>query len=124
MIIDKTEIDKLIDEAKDATGAAERGPSETSVGKGAAAAEDVARLLRIRVPVIVRLAKRRTTVQAARKISQGTIIEFTKHIDDPLDLLINNRKIGEGVAVKCGERFGLLVGAIASPSKRIESLGA
>lgn len=84
---------------------------------------EVARLLKIRVPVIVRLAERRMSIAAARKLSLGMIIEFNKHVDDPLDLLINNRLIGRGETVKVGERFGLRISAIDDAAARIKSLG-
>jgi flagellar motor switch protein FliN/FliY len=84
---------------------------------------EVARLLKIRVPVIVRLAERRMTVSSARRLSLGMIIEFSKHVDDPLDLLINNHPIGKGETVKVGERFGLRISAIDDRAARIRSLG-
>ncbi|MCA9243556.1 MAG: FliM/FliN family flagellar motor switch protein [Phycisphaerales bacterium] len=123
MIIDQDEINKLLAEADDAAEVKPPPPKPAAKRARGPLPTEVARLLRIRVPVIVRLASRRTTVQTARKLSQGTIIEFSKRVDDPLDLLINNQKIGEGVAVKSEEHFGLRVTVIESPRKRIQSLG-
>lgn len=70
---------------------------------------DLARVLTLRVPVIVRLAQRTMSVGAIRKFSMGLILEFDKPVDEPLDLLVNNQRIGCGETVRIGERFGLRI---------------
>lgn len=85
---------------------------------------EVARILRIRVPVIAVLATKSMTVGAVRRLSPGMIIEFGKRIEDPLTLQINNETIGNGLTVRCGENFGLRVTAIGDTAQRIRSLGA
>lgn len=81
------------------------------------------RLLRLRVPVITQLAAHKMAVGAIRKLSVGTIIEFDKPIDRPLDLMVNNQAIANGEAVKVGERFGLRLKAVNDRAARIQSLG-
>lgn len=68
---------------------------------------DLHRILRLRVPVIVKLAERRINVQEVLQLSAGSIIEFFKGSNEELELLINNTTIGTGVAVKVGENFGI-----------------
>lgn len=87
------------------------------------AAGDVQRILRIRVPVIVKLAERRMNVQDVLKLNIGSIIEFDKGSDDPLELMVNNRSIGVGVAVKVGENFGLKVTAVGDVRALVEAMG-
>jgi flagellar motor switch protein FliN/FliY len=65
------------------------------------------RILQIRVPVIVKLAHRKISLQEVLRLSTGSIVEFYKSSDDPLELLINNKSIGVGIAVKVGENFGI-----------------
>ena len=89
----------------------------------ALASPDLARILKISVPVIVRIARRRMPIRAIRSLSAGAIVEFDTHVDEPLDLLINNRCIGQGHAVKVGENFGLRIGAINDAVQRIKSMG-
>ncbi len=125
MIIDQDEIEALLAQAN--------GMADETAGGGAATMEappmtvsvspEVARLLRIKVPVIVQLAARRMYISTVRKLSLGMILEFHKPIDEPLDLLISNRPIGRGDAVKVGEHFGLRVTAIRNPAARIKSMG-
>jgi flagellar motor switch/type III secretory pathway protein FliN len=84
----------------------------------------LARVLRLRVPVIVRLAERRMPLALIRDLSVGVIIEFLKAVDEPLELFINNHPIGHGSAVRVGENFGLRIAEICTPADRIRSLGA
>ncbi len=84
---------------------------------------ELQRLMRIQVPVIVKLAERRINVNEVLKLAAGSIIEFPKASDDPMELMINNRTIGTGVAVKVGENFGIRISQIGDPRSIIEALG-
>ncbi len=85
--------------------------------------EDVSTILQLQVPVIVRIGHRRMPVGEVLNLSPGSIIELTKGFDDPLDLMVNNRQIGQGTAVKVGEYFGLKVSAVGDAEDRIRALG-
>jgi flagellar motor switch protein FliN/FliY len=86
-------------------------------------AEDPARILRLQVPVIVRLAERTMPLSEIINLSTGAIIEFDKPLDAELDLMINNKRIGRGQAVKVGENFGLRLTSVGSVRDRIEAMG-
>lgn len=86
-------------------------------------APDVERLLKLKVPVIVKLAEKRITVSGALKFEIGTIIEFDKAADSELELMIRNKIIGYGEAVKVGENFGLRVHSICDVRETIQALG-
>jgi flagellar motor switch/type III secretory pathway protein FliN len=53
----------------------------------------------------------------------GAIIEFAKSSDEPLELLINNKPIGVGEAVKVGENLGLRLTQIGDVKTVIKSMG-
>ena len=57
------------------------------------------------------------------RLGNGAIIEFFKRSDEPLELLINNKPIGSGEAVKVGENFGLKITHIGDVKAVIRSLG-
>ena len=95
-------------------------------GSGAAApsaAGEIQRILKIEVPVIVKLAERKLTLAEVMRLGPGAIIEFIKSNDEPLELLINNKAIGLGDAVKVGENFGLKISQIGDVKEVIRSLG-
>ena len=90
----------------------------------AAAQPDLRRILQLEVPVIVKLAERKLTLGEVMRLGAGAIIEFSKSSDEPLELLINNKPIGVGDAVKVGENFGLKITQIGDVKEIIRSLGA
>jgi flagellar motor switch protein FliN/FliY len=85
---------------------------------------DLKRILRLEVPVIVKLAERKLTLGEVMRLGAGAIIEFSKSSDEPLELLVNNKAIGVGDAVKVGENFGLKITQIGDVQQIIRSLGA
>lgn len=83
----------------------------------------LAQILRIKVPVIVQLAQRRSAIGYVRRLTLGMIIEFSKQVDEMLELRINNRTVGRGEAVKVGEQLGLRISEIREPAERVRTLG-
>ncbi len=81
------------------------------------------RILRLEVPVIVKLAERRLAMSEVMRLGTGAIIEFFKSNEEPLELLINNKPIGCGEAVKVGENFGLKITQIGDVKAIIRTLG-
>ena len=81
------------------------------------------RILRLEVPVIVKLAERKLSMSEVLRLGVGAIIEFAKSSDEPLDLLINNKPIGVGEAVKVGENFGLRITQVGDVQTVIKSMG-
>ena len=85
---------------------------------------DLASLLRLEVPLIVRLGERTLPLAEVLALVPGSIVELPKRADEQLDLLVNNKQIGTGTAVKVGENFGLRISFLGDVRARIEALGA
>ena len=94
------------------------------IGAGGAGGNELGRILRIQVPVIVKLAERKLLLSEVMRLGTGAIIEFAKSSDEPLELLINNKTIGVGETVKVGENFGLRITQVGDVKQIIASLGA
>ncbi len=94
-----------------------RSPQSTT------SANELRRILHMHVPVIVKLAERKLTLSEVMRLGPGAIIEFIKSNEEPLELLINNKAIGLGDAVKVGENFGLKISQIGDVKEVIRSLG-
>ena len=84
---------------------------------------ELQRILRLQVPVIVKLAQRKITMSEVLRLGVGAIIEFAKSSDEPMELLINNKPIAVGEAVKVGENFGLRITQIGDVKEVIRSMG-
>jgi flagellar motor switch protein FliN/FliY len=127
MVVDQDELQAMANEAnspaEDAAPAAQPTEAPPAPAAPTAGSPDIARILRIHVPVIVRLASRRMPVGTLRQLSPGVIVELGKPVDEPLELLINNHAAARGTAVKVGERFGLRITQIRDAATRIKSMG-
>ena len=80
------------------------------------------RILKLDLPIVVRLGTRGMTVSDVTSLSPGSIIEIPKRADAELDLLCNNKVIGCGVAVKVGENFGIKITYIGDLQTRIGAM--
>jgi len=75
-------------------------------------------LLRIKLPVVVTLARKRQPVGRILELGPGSIIQFEKSCEEMLDLDVGERLIATGEAVKVGEKFGLRLTSITLPEER------
>ena len=87
-------------------------------------ASDLKAVLRLEVPVIVRLGERQLSLTEVVALVPGSIIQLPKNADEELDLLISNKQIGTGAAVKVGENFGIRIKYIGDIRERIAALGS
>ena len=86
--------------------------------------ENLERILKIRLPVTVVLAERQMSMEEILNLSPGSVIEFDRHHQQFLDLLVNNRPLARGETVTVREKFGLRVREIGDVKETIKSLGA
>ncbi len=80
-------------------------------------------ILKLEVPIIVRIGQKKLKVKDITDICPGMIIELSKPADEELDLLVSNVPIGQGMAVKVGENFGISISFIGDVRARIEAMG-
>ena len=125
---DATEAPAAVATAPSASPAKPAPSSQAASGASPAAGSaahgvELQRVLRIQVPIIVQLAEREMPLSSILNMNIGSIIEFEKPFDAPLELRINNKCIGIGQAVKVGENFGLRVTRVGSVQHRIKALG-
>jgi flagellar motor switch protein FliN/FliY len=80
-------------------------------------------ILKLSVPVIVQVGERRLHMDDVLALGPGAILELTKSAEDELELLVNNKIVGHGVAVKVGENFGIRITKIGSRKDRAAAMG-
>jgi flagellar motor switch protein FliN/FliY len=85
---------------------------------------DVDAILQLEVPFIVRLGERTMSLGDVLALAPGAIIELDKTAEEELEILVNNKQIGAGTAVKVGENFGVRITFIGDVRDRILALGA
>ena len=74
--------------------------------------EDLSSILSLEVPLIVEVASRRMALAEAVNLVHGAIIEFPQASNGELRVLVNNKAIGSGTAVKVGENFGVRISGV------------
>jgi flagellar motor switch protein FliN/FliY len=79
-------------------------------------------LLRVTVPVTVRLATTQTRVSQLLEMGPGSIIQFDKGCDESLTLEVGGFDVAEGDAVKIGDKFGLRITQMVLPPERFQKM--
>lgn len=80
-------------------------------------------ILRLDIPLIVEIGRRRMSIDDVLALGPGAILELPKSADEDLDVLVNNKPVGKGAAVKVGENFGVRMISIGTAHERIAALG-
>jgi flagellar motor switch protein FliN len=75
-------------------------------------------LLQIKTAVAVQLASCKQPVSRIIEMGPGSIVQFNRQCEQPLELFVNNLKIAEGEVVKVGDKFGLRITQMHLPQER------
>lgn len=79
-------------------------------------------VLDIRLVATARLGRVDMAIGDILNLGPGSIVEVGHLIEEPVELLINDRLIARGDVVVVDEKFGLRITEIISPQERIQSL--
>jgi len=79
-------------------------------------------LMDIELPVIIRIGRTELLLQDILKLTPGAIIELHKSMDDPIDMLVNNKLVARGEVVVVDGNFAFRITEIVSTAARIRSL--
>jgi flagellar motor switch protein FliN/FliY len=79
-------------------------------------------LLRVKVPVMVTLARKRQPVKSILELVPGSIIQFNKSCEEMLDLEISGHPAAVGECVKVGDKFGLRITSMIVPEEKFVPL--
>jgi len=85
---------------------------------------DMDAIMKLEVPLIVVIDERPMSLEAVMRLVPGAIIELPREADDELDVMVNNKVIGRGRAVKIGENFGVRIEQVGDLEERVRSMGA
>ena len=85
--------------------------------------ENIGLLMDLSLPVTIELGRTRMLIKDILELGHGSVIEFDKLAGEPVDLLINDKKVAEGEVVVIDEHFGIRLTNLIKPSERIKNLG-
>ena len=80
-------------------------------------------ILDIPLVVTVELGRTKMMINDLLQLGQGSVIELSKLVGEPLEILVNEKLVARGEVVVVNEKFGVRLTDIVSPVERIENLG-
>jgi len=80
-------------------------------------------LLDLTLPVAIELGRTHLMINEILNLKRGSIVEFEKLASEPVDILINGKKMAEGEVVVIEKHFGIRITNLAEASDRIKGLG-
>ena len=108
-----------IDAGKDADEALDEA-GESAVKGGETKSLDL--ILDIPLTVSVELGRSKMLINDLLQLGQGSVIELTKLVGEPLEVLVNQKLVARGEVVVVNEKFGVRLTDIVSPMERVQSL--
>jgi len=80
-------------------------------------------LLDVELPITVRIGTTDMRLIDIMKLGLGSIIELEKLVDDPVEVLVNDKLVARGEVVVCDNNFAVRITEVQSKAERIKSLG-
>jgi len=82
---------------------------------------DLDMVLDVPVELTVEIGRTTMTIRETLEIGPGAIITLNKMTGEPVDLLVNGRRIARGEVVAIDEEFGLRITQVIVPDQRSEA---
>ncbi|MDR0927909.1 MAG: flagellar motor switch protein FliN [Ignavibacteria bacterium] len=106
--------DTALEETTDEDSAAEAAdveftelPSNDQAGQQLDPKMDM--LYDLSLPVSIELGRTNMLIRDVLKLGRGSVVEFDKLVSEPVDVLINGKKIAEGEVVVIDKHFGIRI---------------
>ncbi|HVN48867.1 MAG TPA: flagellar motor switch protein FliN [Bacteroidota bacterium] len=80
-------------------------------------------LLDLNLPVSIELGRTSLPLQEILAFQRGSVVEFEKLASEPVDVLINGKKMAEGEVVVIEKHFGIRITNLVDASERLKGLG-
>lgn len=86
------------------------------------AMRDLEMIMDIPVKLSVELGRTRITIKQLLELAQGSVVELEGLAGEPMDILINGYLIAQGEVVVVGDKYGIRITEIVTPSERVQKL--
>lgn len=81
-------------------------------------------LMDLSLPVSIELGRTQLLIKDILSLKRGAVVEFEKLASEPVDILINGKKMAEGEVVVIEKHFGIRITNLMNAVDRVRSLGA
>ena len=85
---------------------------------------NLALLMDVQLPVSIRFGETEMLLEEIVKLGIGSVIELNSGIDQPVELVVNNRTLARGEIVTVDGFYGIRITEITSAGERFKSLNA
>lgn len=104
--------------------AAAPAPAEVAseAGQLALNSRTIGLLLDVDLPVSISFGKTRLPMKEVLKLTTGSIVELDRDVNDPVEVLVNQRLIARGEVVVVEGNYGVKIQEIASRNERLRSI--
>ncbi|MCS7154431.1 MAG: flagellar motor switch protein FliN [Bacteroidota bacterium] len=75
----------------------------------------------VHLEISVELGRRTMPLAEVLRLTKGSLIELDKLAGEPVDILVNGRKIAQGEVVVIDENFGVRIIGLVSPAQRLRN---
>lgn len=76
----------------------------------------------LQLPVTIELGRTNMLIRNILRLGRGSVIEFDKLVSEPVDVLVNGKKVAEGEVVVIDKHFGIRITTLIDPADRLKSL--
>jgi flagellar motor switch protein FliN len=85
---------------------------------------NLALLMDVQLPVSIRFGETEMVLEEIVKLGVGSVIELNTGIDQPVELVVNNRILARGEIVTVDGFYGIRITEITSAGERFKSLNS
>ena len=85
---------------------------------------NLALLMDVQLPVSIRFGQTEMTLEEVVKLGVGSVIELNSGIDQPVELVVNDRILARGEIVNVDGFYGIRITEITSAGERFKSLNS
>ena len=80
-------------------------------------------LMDLSLPVSIELGRTTMSIRSILDVQRGSIVEFDRLANEPVDILVNGKKMAEGEVVVVDKHFGVRITTLATAAERMTGLG-
>jgi flagellar motor switch protein FliN/FliY len=95
---------------------------EGAPGRSAEYPGNLAALLDIDLPIVVRFARTEMSLRSLAQLGPGSMVDMGRSPDAPVQLLVGGQIIAEGEVVVVGGNYGVRITSLVSPAERLKAM--
>lgn len=80
-------------------------------------------LMDLSLQVSIELGRTKMCIKDILELQRGSVIELEKLASEPVDILVNGKKVAEGEVVVIEKHFGIRITSLVDSAERLKNIG-